>query len=139
MSSFFVMNQKQSCGLAEENLSRLKLLKTCYLFVQESAELKLCKQEITEMQFMYRECVHICSCLTWFTSSRLSKRIDKWEEKEVIWAFCPSVSSVCTYYMFAWKLVEFAVFLWRPKPMPSGKFLKVGSIFSLQSTLACLV
>lgn len=87
MSSFFVMNQKQSCGLAEENLSRLKLLKTCYLFVQESAELKLCKQEITEMQFMYRECVHICSCLTWFTS-RLSKRIDKWRKRR---SFGPSV------------------------------------------------
>lgn len=52
------MNQEQSCGLAKENLSRLKFLKICYLLGQESTELKLCKQEITKMQFMYREYVH---------------------------------------------------------------------------------
>ena len=111
MSSFFVMNQKQSCGPDEENLSRLMFLKICCLLVQVSTEFKLCEQEITKMQFMCSECVRIYSCLTWFTSSRLSSRIDKFEEKEVTWAFCPSVSSICRYYVFAWKPVEFAAFL----------------------------
>lgn len=62
------------------------------------------------MQLMYRECVHVCSFLNWFSFSRLSRTTEEFEEKEAAWGSCPSVSSACTYYEFAWRQLNLQCF-----------------------------